>query len=166
MSPWRETWFHVRMPARWGKSVRSPPAWPLEILDDVALDGYIRATSYIRAIAPPGSALVPLGEELLKDRQNCQIQQFTVRYGAVHLRYVHRGTTCKRGHQGRGLSQRRSWFSIYLVAFAPKSNTLDVIPFVLESKHSKYTFRHDVRTDVSRIRKFACISACSLNVLE
>lgn len=73
--------------------IRDPPGWPLEVLDDVALDGYIRATSYVRAIAPPGSALVSLGEELLKDRQDRQIQQFTVRYGVVHLRDVHRGIT-------------------------------------------------------------------------
>lgn len=62
----------------------------LEILDDVALDGYIRATSYIRAIAPSGSALVPLGEELLKDRQDRQIQQLAIGHGAVHLGDVHR----------------------------------------------------------------------------
>lgn len=50
------------------RQVRSPAGHVLEVLDDVALDGYIRATSYIRAIAPSGSALMPLGEELLKDR--------------------------------------------------------------------------------------------------
>lgn len=75
--------------------MRQIVGWPLEILDDIAFDRYIRATSYIRAIAPPGSALVPLGEELLKNWQDREIQQFTVRYGTVHLRDVHRGTTCK-----------------------------------------------------------------------
>lgn len=50
------------------RQVRSPAGHVLEVFDDVALDGYIRATSYIRAIAPSGSALMPLGEELLKDR--------------------------------------------------------------------------------------------------
>lgn len=52
--------------------------WSLEVLDDVALDGYIRAAGYVRAIAPSGSALMPLGEEFLKDRQDRQVQQFTV----------------------------------------------------------------------------------------
>lgn len=141
----------VRVPARWGESVRSPPAWPLEVFDDVALDGYIRATSYVRAIAPPGSALVPLGEKLLKDRQNRQIQQFTVRYGAVHLRHVHRGTTCKRGDkQGRGLSQRHStrWMLLRYIR-AKIQHARRCISFTLEGERSKHTFRHGVQIDVT-----------------
>lgn len=97
--------------------IGSPDGHVLEILDDVALDGYIRATSYIRAIAPPGSALVPLGEELLKDRQDRQIQQLAVRHGAVHLGDVHRGITCKQGRRDR------SWTILRIltcVASAPK----------------------------------------------
>lgn len=54
--------------------IRSPAGHVLEVLDNVALDGYIRATSYIRAVAPSGSALMPLGEELLKNRQDREIQ--------------------------------------------------------------------------------------------
>lgn len=104
--------------------IGSPDGHVLEILDDVALDGYIRATSYIRAIAPPGSALVPLGEELLKDRQDRQIQQLAVRHGAVHLGDVHRGITCKQRHRDR------SWTTLRIltcVASAPKSSTHGVV---------------------------------------
>lgn len=61
----------------------------LKILDDVALDGYIRAAGDTGAITASRRALMPLGQQLLKDRQDRKVEQFAIGHSTVHLRDVH-----------------------------------------------------------------------------
>lgn len=65
---------------------------PLKVFHDVAFDRYIRTAGHAGAVAGPRGTLMPLGEELLKDRQDRQIEQLAVRYGAVHLGDIDGGT--------------------------------------------------------------------------
>lgn len=75
----------------------------LEILDDIALDGDVRARAAER-VADVVLALVALGEQLLEYRQDLLVEQFRLRVGVLYrlvARHLQRGS--RVGHVRRGL---------------------------------------------------------------